>query len=299
MLTVTEKERLGITLPEDEIIHYRHCGVISEFGKGAVKRKMIALGLPVPGDGEIDWQWMTGRGSFAKRYATWLSRRSPTDYDQKKIAKVGTEFSYHFFGDQDYYFDFTGKLGSWHPGEFGEPDGHSCFWGSRRLAIPLLQDNGGFAMRFYDENEEGLGRMWLLPRLGGEYICFNGYHRRGMELSRMAALFAQLVDRPCQRIHLTNYGTAEGLLWINGGVGYRIGEGGESEDLMLPEPDSLRCHRCGEWAHSEEYVYEGKVYCEDCFRCEFGRCEECGAIQPYSEMRGELCSICARLGVDM
>jgi hypothetical protein len=290
---ITAEGRHLIALPEDEIIHYQDKGEMPHRGRQAVRRKMQELGLPAVGDNEIVWIWMSRRGSFAKRYAAILDSEH-VKYSQDQIAKIGTEFSYHFFGGQDYYFDFTQKLGEWAPGDFGEPDGHSCFWGARKQAIPLLKEASGFAMRFYDHDENGLGRMWLLPRIGGDYICFNGYHRHGMELSRMAGLFAQLVNRPCQRIHLTNYGTAGGLLWINGGIGYRIGEGREAEDLFIPEPGSLRCHRCGEWAHSEEYVYAGKIYCEDCYRCEFGRCEECGAVQPHGEMNGELCHACAK-----
>jgi len=117
-----------------------------------------------------------------------------------------------------YSMDFTRRF-DWEDGDFG--DRGSAFWGQNHTARHLLERAGAFAVRFYNTYGKGFARAFVCPVLNENcWVVFNNY---GIPLWRIAKILASYNDCNYKRVTLFNNGTSKGEIYINGGVGYLLG----------------------------------------------------------------------------
>jgi len=257
-------------------------GVINTEGRNAINCLLNSLGLPfLPGW----WDWRTrvgGKGeyvgSFPKRVAKYYYQKSRFKIDSDDLGRIGQMMNEHTNSHNQYLLDFTKDFG-WSAGDFGD-DG-SCFWSCHSGAKDSILDGGGFAVRFYDEDGdgdgiEGTGRAWIIP-MGGYHVIFNG---TGLETSDVARIVAHHWGQSYRRISLTNQGTWDGLVYINGGVGFVVGpesvvNGMNSADLDLDI--GLQCDCCDCSINEDDsYGVDTETLCEECFHNTYTHCQDCG-----------------------
>jgi hypothetical protein len=231
-----------------------------------------------------DWQWkwlVGGRGeyvgTFPKRVAKFYFKTYHLRCPDSFLTQIGNLAKAHSESAEAYHFDFVNRI-EWQAGDFG--DSHSCYWGSYAGAKVMITDNGGMAIRFYDGNDKGIGRAWLIPIDDDLYIIFNGYGLGGDSTLRIARIFALFIGLQYKRITLSN---SDGGLYINNSVGYIIGrmeaiDGIERHDFNWYEVELDTCHHCGRQLDEDDY-YRGaddEHYCENCFYQFFSDCSQCG-----------------------
>ena len=224
-----------------------------------------------------DWGWVAkvgGKaeyvGTFAKRVGKYAHKRD-IKLDSDFLGEIGSLVAQYTAKQTAYEFDFTNSF-DWEAGDYG--DHGSCFWGCRSGARAMLESNSGRAIRFYKEGR-GYARAWLAPYENG-WVCFNGY---GIDTITIAQVLATHLGQTYKRVRLENNGEESGTLWINGGVGYFIGEEdavqyNEHIDLEWDDEDGAnRCYNCG---NEGDILINDSYYCEDC-ACElFSHCDHCG-----------------------
>jgi hypothetical protein len=221
------------------------------------------------------WHWIAYqddfRGTFPKRVSKWYKLAYSLNCPKSFIEKIGNLARQHSLEAYTYRFDFTDRF-DWDDGDFG--DSGSCYWGSNYEARELLEDNGCLAIRFYDENKEGIGRAWLFPT-EDFYIVFNGYGFTTLEIAKIFATWAGLNYK---KINLYNNDESTGLIYINGsGSGYAVGEYVEDVkryDFEIYTPNG--CYACGRDMGENSYTgADDEEYCMDCFYDRFDYCRVC------------------------
>lgn len=197
-------------------------------------------------------------GKMTKRLAAYLHDHYNFDLSQGWISAIGNFLSAEAPTGK-FYYDITNKL-NWSRGDFGDHD--SCFMGGRINVLRTIEDEGGFAMRYWREDKkEGTGRAWLMPGPEGLPIMFNAY---GPSLRQFTArLQIILPGVPVTMIKLMNKQTPSGDLYINCGMGALIGM--EAPDFSIEHDFEvetnvkrrLRCQDCQERCGADgSYVHK-------------------------------------------
>lgn len=303
----TKTAELSIKLPLKPFILKTPDGEISETGKDAIEwflqRKLNgydeATGLwkesnyhPLPND--FGWVWATNRGTLPKRITSYYYKNWQYKLAPEIVTELGNLGKLHASKAQTIVLDMTDNI-DWNDGAFG--DGGSCFWGEKSGAKAMIEKHG-FAIRAYKardgypiiENEpidwpklRGYARAWLAEIRKNTLVVFNGYGESTLAFARFLAL---KFGCSYKRIGLLNNGYDDGVLWINGGTGYIVGEhsvieGFSNHDLGWPEieDDRYTCEVCESRIPEYEHVRADDAYghtltvCQGCSRtCD--NCEE-------------------------
>lgn len=233
------------------------------------------------------WKWLVQkgeyRGTFPKRVSSFYYKVHGLKTPETFNTQIGNLAKTHSQTTETHTFDFTDSF-DWYDGEFG--DSNSCFWGSNSAALDMLTDNGALAIRFYDENEDGFARAWIVP-IDDRYIVFNGY---GLQTVEIAQVFARFLGLDYSYLTLANNRTAGGVLYINGAYGYIVGETSQitnirHHDFKFDEIDG--CESCGRSLNQHDAYYSpnGYPYCQDCFYEIYDTCEKCGETYDRDDFR--------------
>jgi hypothetical protein len=231
-----------------------------------------------------EWMVKKGRyaGTFPKRLAKHVKKIYKQKLDPQLLGVIGEIASRNTQEQTKYVMDFTDKF-DWRDGEFYDED--SCFWGSNAGAKPMIRDAGGLAVRFYDpENKShGIGRAWMLP-WKKKWCVFNGYGYQ-LQTITISRILATITGTAYKRIYMSNRGSHDGMLWINGGKAYIIGEWSEIEDIEAVDftievqhgdGDYVYCESCDARIHPEDaYHVNWEYLCENCYHDYYFYCENC------------------------
>jgi hypothetical protein len=236
-----------------------------------------------------DWHWVwelktktqyeglksTYIGKFPKRVEKFYKDAANLTCPASFVTQIGNLARDHSSEQITFRFDFVNSI-DWDDGDFGDAD--SCWWGSYGEARDTLTENGGLAVRFYDDDDNGIGRAWLAP-YGGMYVLFNGYDRGDGATLRWAKVVSEFMGMSYEKVGLTNWND---LMYINNDSGYLIGP---AETIKNVSHISLQfgsagvtCYNCGTDLEDESDEYTGsddETYCESCYDARFTRCEHC------------------------
>ena len=254
-----------------------------------------------------DWQWLwivSGKGeyvgTFPKRVGKFYYKHQRLNCPPSFLTEIGNIARQHTEENPLYRFEFVDRF-DWKAGDYG--DSGSCFWGGNEGARDVIADNGGYAIRFYDSDDNGIGRAWIAPAGDGQYIVFNGYGFPGNPTLICARVFATFTGLSYKKIHLSNRGSESGLVWINAGIGYLVGQESAIESVReydLEWGNFDVCCDCGQ-AIDGDAVYTGiddEIYCENCYYDRFSDCDRCYETcyrddMYYVEHDGrDVCSFC-------
>lgn len=225
------------------------------------------------------WQWVvTGRGEYvgtfpkrvSKYYYQTLNIKSPNEF----LQGLGNIARQHSEDNAIYHFDFVDRF-DWRAGDFG--DRGSCYWGGNSEARDVMHYEGALAIRFY-VNDKSYGRAWLAQLRDNRFIIFNGY---GYTTLQIARVFAEFIGLSYKKIGLENHGNDSGLVWINSGIGYLIGDADKIANISeydLEWGDGIRCYDCGDTANGDYTNPDGDIYCADCFYEQCDYCHDCGDV---------------------
>lgn len=229
---------------------------------------------------EWEWRWLIQngeyRGTFPKRAAQYWFARHKIKCPPEFLSALGNVARANAIEALAYHFDFTKSI-DWEAGDFG--DRGSCYWGSNENAREMVEENGA-AIRFFDANDDGIGRAWFAP-YRSSLIVFNGYGFAGDPTFRIAQIVAAYLNAGYSRVRLLNNGSAYRLLYINGSRGYIVGTDRVSDttfvDLQWEETDP-ECESCGRPTSQDDchYTPDGDRVCSRCFYEVCDYCESCG-----------------------
>ncbi len=254
----------------------------------------------------FEWKWMITEGEyvgkFAKRVSAFYYKKHNLKCPDSFLEHIGNLARSHSSDNKTYAFEFVNEF-DWDAGDFG--DDNSCFWGDNAGALFMLKDNGAMAIRFYDENEEGFARAWLVELDSSLYIIFNGYGIPGDATLVIARIFAAFMNLRYKQIYLKN--SWGHTLYINSSQGYIIGtieeiEHVERHDFEWADVHAETCYSCGRVL--DEYdIYWGaddSAYCERCYSDYFTSCYECGETRYTEDLtyvesaEADVCDWCLR-----
>lgn len=214
--------------------------------------------------GGITWLGVdnkTYQGTMPKRIAKKFKRDYNIVLPSTIVEQIGTVARANMSEVVRHTCDITDVI-DWDDGEFGDSD--SCWWGGNSGARDVLTKHGGLALRFYENNGEGIGRCWLVPNApqAGMAVIFNSYWGSGSRASNMDKKDSQLINFAImlsahtgldyrKLTDLRNCGEADGLMWINNHAGYVIGEKAliralpNKYDLRMATPEHQHeCRHC-------------------------------------------------------
>lgn len=222
------------------------------------------------------WEWEAKDGKLPKRIAKYY-RLLGIDIPQGLVEEIGNVAKPHVNVRLVYEFDFTRKF-DWQAGDFGD-DG-SCYWADRSGARVVLRRNGAYAVRFYTPT---LSRAWFVP-YGQFAILFNGY---GMTTVEIARVLGQYFGQPYKQIGLVNNRYASGMVFINSGKGYVLGQfGDESYDFNWHTDVMIACQECGDKSRQDDLYTtpNGDLLCGQCFYEDWDICSACGGTYEHDDI---------------
>lgn len=242
---------------------------------------------------EWEWVWLTKTGEFKGRFPARVSNylfktyglRCPASF----LTEVGNIARRHTEDNPVYTFEFVNDFRNWHEGEFG--DMGSCYYWERNEEVwGALANNGAWAVRFYNSADNGMARAWFVPLPNNLYVLFNGYGFAGNATLVVARVVATWLGVDYRKIYLSNNGHTGGLVWIDDGIGYVIGQAEyiaafASYDLRWNVYETT-CEGCGTWLYDDNSYYgaDDYTYCEHCYYARFDRCERCGETVEREEI---------------
>lgn len=235
----------------------------------------------------LDWPfvWVINegeyRGTFPKRARSYYHKAHGLKCPDSFLTELGNIARRFSESAWAYHFEFVNRF-DWQDGDFG--DGGSCYWADRRGAREMLENNGAWAIRFYDDVGGGFARAWVVEVQESLYIVFNGYGFHSDPTFIIARVIAQFLGLTFRKIDLNNNGTYTGTLYINAsGSGYIIGNPETMANIHRYDFrwDDMYCESCYSCNDPvDEYdVYigaDGNAYCEHCYYELFDSCERCG-----------------------
>ncbi len=263
---------------------------------------------------EVGFDWVTKQGTWPKRFMKVAKNQwklFPTCSDCPKpdikelitqpiVSEVGSIASRNVEQCRKFIYDVTSCF-NWKAGDFGD-DG-SCFWGTNKQAKDMLSDAHFLALRFYhaERPTEGIARCWI----GWEPdtktpVLFNGY---GMELIRQVRVLATSMGVMYRKVLLQNNGSCGGMLYINGGNGFALGDTEVTSvdfDLSDPEKESTyECVHCGDALDEDDtFFVDDTCYCSDCHSELYTDCSHCGQTMARDDVYSPDCadnaSYCSR-----
>lgn len=237
---------------------------------------------------EFEFVWVNSDGKLTTRVRKHYYQQHGLKCPDAFITELGNIARAHTEDGKVYYFDFVNRF-DWRAGDYG--DRGSCYWGSNAMARDVLEENGGLAMRFYNEDGYSQARAWVMP-IEDYHVVFNGYGFMGDSTLIIARVLSFFLGQTYRYITLVNNDRSDGLVWINGSSGYAVGPadivyGLRKIDLELPTVEE-RCYNCGEGLVHEDDVYYGPdhmAYCEECYYERFETCYWCGEPQYRETVR--------------
>lgn len=259
---------------------------------------------PLPDDWV--WQWVvTGKGeyvgTFPKRVSKYYHAAQKLKCPPEFLTQLGNIARAHTGDHLSYQFEFVNEI-DWEDGDYG--DSGSCWWGEYAGARDTLIDNGGLAIRFYDDSDDGIGRAWIVPHNGLFYL-FNGYGFTGDSTLIIARVMAQHLGLSYKRVSLSNNGESYNTLYINNGAGYVIGTPETIEPINYQDfgfkVSGVTCENCGTNIDDEDHTApDGTLYCSSCFYDRCNTCERCDETYwnddlTYVEDHGDYCDHCLNL----
>ena len=238
---------------------------------------------------DVGSEWVVKKGKYAgtfpKRIAKSIKAIYKKKIDPKILGNLGELAKRHTVEARGYRLDFTSSF-DWRAGAFG--DEGSCFWGDHSGALAMIAEAGGLAVRFYDDDDRGYGRAWMIP-FGKHWIIFNAYGRNLTTIT-VARILATEMGWSYKRISFTNNGSYDNTLWINGGMAYLIGETGKIDDYNEIDLDIDDIHRCGYVCYmcneqiDDYYTVFNNYYCHYCYEDNFFFCNVCGEDRHLTDM---------------
>jgi hypothetical protein len=249
------------------------------------------------------WQWvLTGKGeyvgTFPKRVAKYYKTSQQLKCPPEFLTELGNIARAHTADNLSYQFEFVNEI-DWEDGDYG--DSGSCWWGQYADARETLTSNGGLAIRFYSDDDDGIGRAWIVPHNGLFYL-FNGYGFTGDSTLIIARVMATHLGLSYKKVYLSNNDESYSTMYINSGAGYAIGSPDAIEPIVRHDFGFTivgnHCESCGE--NIDDYSYTGaddNEYCESCFDERFSTCENCSETHwrdnlTYVEDEGDYCESC-------
>lgn len=238
------------------------------------------------------WVWtVNGRGeyvgTFTKRVAKFYYKEHGIKCPASFIAELGNIARAHTEDNLSYDIEFVNEF-NWNAGDFG--DNGSCFWGSNARAREVMANENSLAVRFYDGNGNGNGiaRAWVAPIGDGLYIVFNGYGFTTSPTMTIARVVALHLNTAYKKIDLLNHGHDSGLIYINSGNGFIIGDTDKIDryrEYDLQWGVENVCYNCGDEIHGDgHHDPDGDLYCDDCFYDTFDYCERCNEVHYREDM---------------
>lgn len=225
-------------------------------------------------------------GTFTKRFGRWVKREYGYKIPTEHLQEIGNLVSKHTLRESKFRIDFTRRI-NWRSGDYG--DSGSCYWKGNSDAKDMLEDNGAYAVRLYDDEDNGIGRAWLAPA-GKVWALFNAYGPHC--LVTIARVLSDSWGGAYTQIWLTNNDADDGTLYINGGKGYAIGAQedidalGESPQYDFGWDDSsTRCACCAEYVHDDDCYSspDGDSLCQDCFYENYVHCGRCAEATSHDD----------------
>ena len=230
------------------------------------------------------WEWLVTQGQYRGKLPNRLAGMLKTRYDIKLTPKqkstIGNIARKHLLARDNYTVDFTDTF-DWNDGDFG--DFGSCFWGANFGAREIMEEEGVIAIRFYDEDDNGIGRAWLYELSDTAWILFNAY---GLECSEAASVFAMKLGEDTgdtwdyeQLDSLRISGISKGFVYVNSFSQIICREGYHLEfnvdlDWNIPY---YSCSSCGDWVHEDNLYHDEEIcesYCYDCYEALLSEGEE-------------------------
>jgi hypothetical protein len=253
------------------------------------------------------------KGRLLKRFARFYKDNTGKVLTDSQMGIIGDKLQFFISqdGSKDYYVDFTNVI-DWDDGQFGKDD--SCWWGCYDESKDIFTDNGGWGVRFYRdiEDEQGIGRTWILPR-NGMLLCFNAYGVQRANVSKvLKSLFAEHgIILHYKRIGLYNSCNSE-IPYINGDDS----SGSSGSFVMYPEPmqesdiqekydlnmeveTQEHCRNCGDaLGEYDTNRINDYCYCDDCTNSLFSSCDNCNEYCDIDDVHATdddqyLCRWCA------
>lgn len=230
------------------------------------------------------WYTVSDKGRMTKRISKHYYDQYGFDLDESTRALVGNFLNYDA-PPGPFHYDVTNVI-DWKAGDFG--DHGSCFLISRLHAVAGIEDYGATALRFWKSatRTKGIARTWVAPHQD-KPVVFNAY---GLSLTQYASFLRGLYPEvPQTYVYLTNKGSSDGTVYINGGIGLLLGEEAEDFDLSVDlsiEPASKMMRRCGHCHMRSERVVRVNVREGVGFSSVY-MCPRCATAFPADAVTGE------------
>jgi len=231
---------------------------------------------------KIGNEYITKEGRFIKRFEKAYKEITTAKLSQTAKALIG-DIIQKIASEQIYRVDFVDYI-DWKDGEYGKDD--SCWWGCYSGSQEIFIDSGGWAIRFYDKNNKGIGRVWCFPFEDSRtFVLFNAYlNFDGGPLDQFARMLANLCGGlKYKRVRLINQEEDNDYPYINDHKGYAVSFTGEFEreyDMDIGErKPKYSCSYCGDGLMEDE-CYHGNdgIYCENCYNRFYAECGWCNII---------------------
>jgi len=241
----------------------------------------------------FDFDLDKSKGKITKRIKKHVFKTWEHKLTDSQISNIGNNINNNLIIPDSYYYDFNDNF-NWQDGDFG--DSGSCFWDGRENAKDMIQSESGFALRLYDTDRNGIGRIWIIPIENG-MILFNGYLNDNYDSTPtklISNIFEQILindfglktndDFYIKKIGLDNRDSSGGTLWINSDSGFMFSlkeyDYG-SYDFNIseyPNDNYQVCFECSfdiDTEYHEYHIQNENYYCNDCFNNLFSYCEYC------------------------
>jgi hypothetical protein len=249
------------------------------------------------------WAWVVTAGDLVGTFPKRLARHYFKAYGIKCpaafIQELGNIARRHTENNKTYIFEFVNRF-DWSAGDFG--DRGSCLWADRSEAREIMSDNGMLAIRFYDKAGNGFARAWVFPVDSGLHIVFNGYGFASQPTLTIARVLAQFRGVSYKKINLSNNDNGDGLIYINGGMGYAIAPTERLDGIYSYDfgwDTGMDCNGCGTNIDENDAYYDpnGNAYCQNCFYEVCDYCASCGDTYWRDDLtwiEGEYQDVCER-----
>lgn len=220
----------------------------------------------------------TKDGKLVKRVSKWLKEAQDIVLTSSELDKLGSIIAHYH--PNNFHYDIVDEI-DWRAGDFG--DSGSCFWGDRSEAKDIIIENGGRALRFFDDNGYGNGRCWVMPHKGN-WVVFNAY---GPNLQTVESRLNLIYPAAhLKYVSLENYNDTDGTLYINGGRGILVSEvevvnrnsWGMTIDLEVGEDNMITCSDCNRRCDSDNMYYidgQDDYVCQRCYERNYFNCDSC------------------------
>jgi len=183
-----------------------------------------------------------------------------------------------------FFLDFTNNF-DWNDGDFGKSG--SCWWGTYSDSLPTFEQGGGWCVRFYNENHDGIGRTWLYPDPEcGVLLGFNSYGvERGKVSKSIKRIFAQHnIELHYSRCNIENSNSSS-IPYINGGTGFVLYTDDISPEKeydldmeVIEDENHETCDGCGCRINTDDGEYNSVgdyIYCQSCTDDKLSFCDKC------------------------